>query len=408
MNANGEPAALRILWMPARPSADRQEQTVTSNSPSSTSPSPDVIVVGAGIAGSLTAYLLAKSGASVTILEADSVGSHASGFAFGGLGPLEGAGIPDHILDFSVWCFERHKSIYEELLEETGIDTQFHLRDRLNLAFTEEEADYQKQAIAWQSELPGYRVEWVSPEEAVKAEPRTNPDCIGASYAQGTGAVEAYRYNLAVAQAAEKHGATIVQRRVTGLLGDGGKCRGVKLETGEMAADRVVLAGGPWTGGMSEWCGVEIPVRPLKGQIIRLQLAENPMVASLNYAGSYAASKPDGLIWAGTTEEDVGFDEELTTAARDKVMGDLLKMAPSLAEAELVQQTACLRPLTPDGMPIVDAVPGWDNLYLVTGGGRKGILWSTGMAHGVADLILRGSSDIPDLGALSLGRFVTD
>ena len=330
---------------------------MTSNSPSPSSNSPDVIVVGAGIAGSLTAYLLAKSGARVTILEADSVGSHASGFAFGGLGPLEGAGIPDHILDFSVWCFERHKSIYEELLEETGIDTQFHLRDRLNLAFTEEEADHQKRAIAWQSSLPGYRVEWLSPAEAVKAEPRTNPYCIGASYAQGTGAVEAYRYNLAVAQAAEKHGATILQRRVTGLLGDGGKCRGVKLATGEMGADRVVLAGGPWTGGMSEWCGVEIPVRPLKGQIIRLQLSENPMVASLNYAGSYAASKPDGLIWAGTTEEDIGFDEEITTAARDKVLGDLLKMAPSLAEAELVQQTACLRPLTPDGMPIVTLSP---------------------------------------------------
>ena len=378
---------------------------MTSNSQSNTTNNPDVIIVGAGIAGCLTAYLLAKSGASVTILEADSVGSHASGFAFGGLGPLEGAGIPDTILDFSVWCFERHKSIYEELLEETGIDTQFHLRDRLNLAFTEEEAAHQKQAIAWQSKLLGFKVEWLEPSEAVKAEPRTNPDCLGVSYAQGTGAVEAYRYNLAVAQAAEKYGATILQRRVTGLLESGGQCRGVKLENGEMAASAVVLAGGPWTGGMSEWCGVDIPVRPLKGQIIRLQLSENPMVASLNYAGSYAASKPDGLIWAGTTEEEAGFDEEMTTAARDKVMGDLLKMAPSLAEAELVQQTACLRPLSADGMPIVGAVPGWDNLYLCTGGGRKGILWSTGMAQGLADIILNGSSDVPDLAALALTRF---
>ncbi len=378
---------------------------MVTNSLSSSNPNPDVIVVGAGIAGCLTAWLLAKSGVSVTILEADSVGSHASGFAFGGLGPLEGAGIPDHILDFSVRCFERHKSIYEELLEETGIDTQFHLRDRLILAFTKEEADHQKQAIAWQSRLPGFKVEWLEPADAVKAEPRTNPDCIGASYAQGTGAVEAYRYNLAVAQAAEKYGATIIQRRVTGLLREGGNCRGVKLETGQMEAGTVVLAGGPWTGGMSDWCGVEIPVRPLKGQIVRLQLQENPMVASLNYAGSYAASKPDGLIWAGTTEEDVGFDEELTTAARDKVLGDLLKMAPSLAEAELVQQTACLRPLSADGMPIVDAIPGWENLYLITGGGRKGILWSTGMAQGLADLVLNGSSNIPDLPALSLSRF---
>ncbi len=380
---------------------------MTGSSSSNSETNPDVLVVGAGIAGCLTAYLLAKSGASVTILEADSVGSHASGFAFGGLGPLEGAGIPDTILDFSIWCFQRHISLYEELKEETGIDTQFHLRDRLNLAFTEEEAKTQKLAIAWQSQLPGFRVEWLEPGEAVKAEPRTNPACIGASYAQGTGAVEAYRYNLAAAQAAEKYGAVIIQRRVTGLLGQGGRCRGVKLERGEMTANTVILAGGPWTGGMSEWCGTEIPVAPLKGQIIRLQLSENPMVASLNYAGSYAASKPDGLIWAGTTEEDAGFDEELTTAARDKVMGDLLKMAPSLAEAELVQQTACLRPLSRDGMPIVDRVPGWDNLYLATGGGRKGILWSTGMAHGLSDLILRGQSQIPDLPALALARFQT-
>ena len=56
-------------------------------------------------------------------------------------------------------------------------------------------------------------------------------------------------------------------------------------------------------------------------------------------------------------------------------------------------------------MPIVGAMPGWDNLYLVTGGGRKGILWSTGMAHGLAELIVKGSSEVPDLTALSLSRF---
>ena len=370
---------------------------------------PDVIVVGGGIAGCLTAYLLACRGVSVTVLEAEAVGSHASGFAFGGLGPLEGSGIPDPLLDFSVWCFNRHVTIAEELREATGIDTQFQVRDRLNLAFTPEEAARLQADLEWQQKVDGFKVEWLEAADAVRVEPRTNPVCLGAVYCQGTGAVEAYRYNLAVAQAAEKYGATIVQRRVTGLLGDEGKCRGVKLETGEMATGAVVLAGGPWTGEMSAWCGVNIPVRPLKGQIIRLQLPYNPgidpMVASLNYRGSYAASKPDGLIWAGTTEEEAGFDTEITNAGRDKVMDDLLQMAPSLAEAELVQQTACLRPLSADGMPIVGSVPGWGNLYLATGGGRKGILWSTGMAQGLADLILEGRSDVPGLAALDLTRF---
>ena len=63
----------------------------------------DSVIVGGGIAGCLTAYLLAKEGLKVTVLEADSVGSHASGFAFGEMGDLEGAGIPDPLLDFSLW-----------------------------------------------------------------------------------------------------------------------------------------------------------------------------------------------------------------------------------------------------------------------------------------------------------------
>ena len=367
----------------------------------------DVIVVGAGIVGSLTGYLLASQGLKVTVLEADSVGSHASGFAFGGLSPLDGTGIPVPLLDFSVWCFQRHVTIAKELLELTGIDTQFHLRDRLNLAFEEEEIRSYTEDLKWQQEVPGFKLEWLEPHEAHEVEPRTNPNCLGAIYYQGTGAVEAYRYNLAAAQAGEKVGMEMLQRRVSGLLADGDRCLGVTFQNGQMEAGSVILAMGPWSQQASQWSGFDIPIKPLKGQIIRLRLSEDPMRASLNYSGSYAASKPDGLIWAGTTEEEAGFDEELTDAGRNKVMGDLLRMAPSLSDAELVQQTACLRPLSEDGIPIVGVLPGWENLYLATGGGRKGILWSTGMCQGLADLVLKGSSTVPGLVALNPARFAS-
>ncbi len=167
----------------------------------------------------------------------------------------------------------------------------------------------------------------------------------------------------------------------------------------------MVLAMGPWTEEASSWCQAAIPVEPLKGQILRLQLAGEPLRTSLHWAGSYAASKPDGLVWAGTTEERAGFDEETTTWGRDKVMADLLRMAPSLSSAGLVHQTACLRPLSQDGLPVVGKVPGWQNLYLGTGAGRKGILWSTGMSHGLADMILHETSDVPGLIFLDPGRF---
>ena len=365
----------------------------------------DAIVVGGGIIGCLTAYLLAREGLKVTIIEADSVGSHASGFAFGGLGPLEGAGIPDPLLGFSVWCLERHASLAPELEEASGVDTQFHLRDRLILAFDDSEVRRAKEEIKWQKDIKGFHVEWLDQPDVLKVEPRTNPECLGASYAQGTGAIEAYRYNLAAAQAAEKFGAEFLLRRVTGLLSQGGRCTGVTLETGQLEAGAVVLAVGPWSQQAAGWCEVKLPVSPLKGQVVRLQLTTDPMRASLNYDGSYAASKPDGLIWAGTTEEDAGFDENITTQARDKILGDLLKMAPSLADAELVQQTACLRPISADGLPIVGKVPGWENLYVGTGSGRKGILWSTGMCHGLADLMVKGSTEVPGVDALDPARF---
>lgn len=85
------------------------------------------VVVGGGIVGNLTAYLLASQGLEVTVIEADALGSHASGFAFGELGDLEGAGIPDPLLDFSVWCNQRHKSLSAELYAASGIDNEFGL-----------------------------------------------------------------------------------------------------------------------------------------------------------------------------------------------------------------------------------------------------------------------------------------
>ena len=86
-------------------------------------------------------------------------------------------------------------------------------------------------------------------------------------------------------------------------------------------------------------------------------------------------------------------------------MSDLLQALPFLEDAELNQQTACLRPWSYDGIPIVCRAPGWDNLYICTGGGRKGILWSTGMCHGVVDIILDRKSVVPGLEHLDISRF---
>ena len=368
----------------------------------------DVIIVGGGIVGCLTAFLLARQGLKVTLLEADSVGSHASGFAFGEMGALEGTGIPDPLLDFSVWSLQRHHRLSQEFIEASGVDNQFQFTNRLTLAFDEESAEALKKKLAWQQKVDAFTVSWLEPEEVVKVEPMASPLSLGGVYVQNAASVEPYRHTLAAAQSAEKYGGKVLQRRVTGLLSQNQRCTGVSFDAGRLEAGMVVLAMGPWAGQASQWCGLDIPVSPLKGQLLRLENEAGPIKTSLYWNGNYVVTKPDGLTWAGTTEEEVGFDEDTTPQARDSIMADLLKMAPALTDARLVQHTACLRPLSVDGMPIVGKVPGWENLYIGTGAGRKGILWSTGMSFGLADLILKGQTDVPGIKYLDPGRFTGD
>ena len=370
-----------------------------------TTGSRDVVIVGGGIVACLSGYLLGRRGYKVTILEADSLGSHASGFAFGGLDPLTGIGLPEPLLDFSLWCFGRHRSLARELHEATGIDVGFELRDRLNLAFNNEETKVLKDQIEWMKDVGGFTVEWVSNAEARRLEPQVSGEITGALYQRSPGALEPYRFILAAMRAAERYGVEMLQRRAIGLISDGDRVTGVTLESGTIDAGIVVLAMGPWTGLASEWCGVDIPVTPLKGQILRLRTLHDPLKMAVNYAHSYVATKSDGLIWAGTTEEETGFDDSLNSAARDSIMADFLKMIPGMTDAELLQQTACLRPLSADGLPIVDKVTGWENLYVSTGAGRKGILWSTGMAHALFEMIDEGAVDVIGAEHLKLDRF---
>ncbi len=370
-----------------------------------TTGSRDAVIIGGGIVGCLIAYLLGRQGFKVTILEADSVGSHASGFAFGGLDPLTGVGLPEPLLEFSLWCYGRHRSMARELQENTGIDVGFELRDRLNLAFDDEETRASKKDLDWMRTVGGFKVEWLDGGQARELEPQLSRECVGALHEQGPGALEPYRFVLAAMRAGERHGVEMLQRRATGLVSEGARCTGITLENGHIDAGVVVLAMGPWTQQASAWCGVDIPVTPLKGQILRLRSDNKPIDLAINYKGSYVAAKWDGLIWAGTTEEEAGFDENITIAGRDSIMDDFLKMILGMWEAQLVQQTACLRPLSAEGLPIVDKVTGWDNLYVATGAGRKGILWSTGMAHVVFDLINHGYSEVSGAEHLKLDRF---
>ena len=103
-------------------------------------------------------------------------------------------------------------------------------------------------------------------------------------------------------------------------------------------------------------------------------------------------TKPDGLAWAGTTEEDAGFNEDPSLVARQTIMDNIIQVFPTLKEAEIIQQTACLRPVTADGLPLLGKVCSSEGVIVATGGGRKGILLGPLMGIAAAELITRNTT----------------
>jgi len=369
--------------------------------------SADVVIVGGGIAGMTTAYYLAKSGVTSVVVERDAIGSHASGFAYGGLSPLSGFGIPGPLTDIAQDGMRLHRELAKSLLEETGIDVDFRMRSSLALAFTETDVRRLQAALPWQQKQPGYSVRWLDIAEARKVEPRISDATIGATLTEGGGAVEPYLLMLALTHAAERLGVTVRHGRAIGLRKENGRVTGVMLEREVLSCATAVLALGPWSADASQWIGVPIDVRPLKGQILRLQAPPGPPIeCSVGWGHNYATTKTDGLLWAGTTEEEAGFDEESTPAARDEIGDALVKMLPAMADAQVAQHTACLRPVASDGLLVLGGVPGLDHVYVVTGGARKGILYGPAMGHAIADLILERKTRIA-LDAFAPGRFAS-
>ena len=373
--------------------------------------SADVVIVGGGLVGAATAYFLAGEGVECLVVERDGIASHASGFSYAALGTFDEAGMDGAHFDVASLGMRLHHELAESLLDETGVNVEFRERPSLSLAFDEDEVvaaqspeGAERDRRSWEVDVQGYTVQWLTTEEALQVEPRINPAVLGAVYTEGTCDVNAQRLTLALAMGAEQRGARVMRGTVTGLSREGDRVRGVTLDEGEIACDRVVVATGPWSEAASDWLGVPIRMQPWKGQILRLRLPGPPIRTSVGGGDHFASTKPDGLTWVGPTFEDAGIDETTTDWARDEIMAGVTKNVPSLAEGEVVVHTACVRPLSADRKLVLGGVPGTEGAYAATGGGRLGLMLGPAMARLTADLIAKGTTTVP-LDEFDPGRF---
>jgi glycine oxidase len=353
---------------------------------------PDVIVVGAGVMGCSAAYWLSKEGYEVMIVEKEAVAVGASGMASAHWrGALE-----DERLSQLAWLgFRLHRELANVLPQESGIDIGYREQPMIHLAFSAEEVESLKPQL---SALRQYdpSVRWLEGQALWEVEPRLNRDVLGGRVSQGA-QVMAYRFVLALVQAAERRGVEMRHGEVVGLASDGGRVTGVRLRQGEIiATETVILAMGPWSQQAAAWVGLEIPVYPVRGQLLELLVSDPQLRASPSYNDMYLLHKSDGSTLAGTTyEEDSGFANSPTSAGLEAIMNAALRMAPSLEDAQVVEHVSGLRPASGDSLPLIGLIPGWRGVYIVSGHDRKGMGLSLISTRIIADLITKGDSSVP-------------
>ena len=356
----------------------------------------DVVIIGGGAAGCAAAYYLAVNGVKATVIEREGVASHASGYNAGGLNPLEGHGWPDPLQPMALQSFALHKELWDTLPAQTGIDYNGRTTSILKVALDPEEIPDLRETLETFNNAPepGFSAEWLEREDALALEPRLTAEVIAGVRAVGNGALDGLEFTQALAAAAEKLGAKVIAGSAVGFRLGNGKVESVVTHDGEIACGAALIAAGPWCRTAEQWLDIAIPVDPLKGQIIRVRPNGPGLDYELIGGGSSMYAKTDGLIWCGATEEDVGFDLTLTDEARAGIMEKAVRLVPALSAAEQALHTACLRPVTPDWLPIVGQAPSWDNVYICTGGQKKGILLGPAMGKGIADIMASGSTDI--------------
>ncbi len=306
---------------------------------------------------------------------------------------------------FGVKGLDLHRQLSEQLPEESGIDYHFADTTIVRPAFNDEEELSLRNITHAQKQL-GLNLSWRTKNELNDLDIPINNTVHGAVVSHGEAQVEPYRLVLAFAQAMERFGSAITYGTITGLLHNKKTITGVALSSGNtITAGSVVLGLGPWSSTTEQWSGYPTPIEPLKGQLLRLHTTKQSSNYAIFHKGNYVLSKPAGYTIAGTTEELVGFDTAVTQQAQTAIIHKALHLVPDLVNSSLIGAHACLRPLSSDDIPIIGPIPGWENLFIATGHGRKGILLSAITGKIIADLITKKETTLTDITPFLPERF---
>ena len=353
----------------------------------------EILIIGGGMAGSATAFQLASYGREVTLLERGEIASEASGQNMGGLGGAGWGNMPDLLSYLTMGSLE----IFKQLQIDMGFDMEFRQSGALTGIHTGEQFDYIEDRVHALT-ANGYDAELLSPREARAIEPGLNPDLPGYMYLPGRGQADPVKSTRAFAAAARSAGAAIeTGQNVTGISIQGNGEYRVRTTNAEFGCRTLVLAAGSWCGPVGAMLGLNIPIKPIRGQMWAtdklsprifhvLSSAESSFAWSIDNGADdttppnlthkgdrrltrhlYGRQRKNGEIIFGGDRQDLGYDTTPDPAGIEVNKGHAAAVVPFVADLPVARTWAGLMPFSVDGSPIIGRIPLRDNLYIVSG-----------------------------------------
>ena len=340
----------------------------------------DFLIVGGGIVGLGSALEFARRGAKVAVLERGVCGGESSWAGGGILSPLLPWDYPAAVTDLTQLSCQLFPEWISLIAEVSGIDPEYRRSGLLVLP----EFDMGR-AMDW---CRGHHVH-IEPVLGRDVLPELVCDC-QALWLPDVAQVRNPRLMKALRLALERMGVRIVEHaKVSGMTVAAGKIVRVDTTAGHFEAERYVVAAGAWSKKLlGEW-GVQIDIKPIRGQMLLFRAQPGTLRHIILQNGVYLIPRDDGLILVGSTLEDVGFDKTTTAEARNKLHAQALNLLPILGGAELVRQWSGLRPGSPGNIPTIARHPEVENLYLNSGHYRYGVTMSPASAHVLVNLVFQ-------------------
>ena len=352
---------------------------------------PRVAIIGAGVIGLGIAWRLAGR-AAVTVFDRAKAGSGASHAAAGMLAACcEAEPGEEALVALGRESQARWPAFADELSRATGIDVELRREGTLVLALTADDQAEIAHRLEFQRQLD-LPLEWLSAAQTRAREPHLAGKIAGALFSAQDHQVDNRKLAQALRAAAEAAGVTIHEHRpVKEIVVQGGRAKGVALEDGTIAAaDIVVLAAGAWSRGIA---GLppdrRPPVRPVKGQMLALQMDRAaPLLTHVLWApGAYLVPRRDGRLIVGGTVEEQGFDDKITAGGMLTLLEAAWRAVPAIEELPVAEIWVGHRPGSRDDAPILGPGPA-EGLVYATGHHRNGILLAPVTADAIARLVL--------------------